>query len=532
MYLISFFIGFILSAALLGKEGIHLPIGGIIGMVIWFFVDLQLEQKRDEQREKYRIARQNQLKKLEEIEMERRSRLFYELKHGPIIYSPIVEELNKHENLKKAKEYDTWEKEQREFSLKTVKSANSILSNWGCYSYNVEYERINKFGEKYNGKHIFIQFFCASTCLEEDLDYTHFPLRERYAQKVSDIITGDDRGFITSYKNINTFITSLDSPLIYLYNHPQIDDNKLFIHFTELLGTDCEIYTSIDDDYFDEKLCEEDEETYIKRELNRIIVIIDVITKNSHMKDLCTRLFTQYQEYKPLICYISLIKIFDRDEMVSLIEKKKAEIQKKIECQKACIKAVDSWDSLIGGLKYAYLLNYYPTNCDFELTQSEWDDRWTIWHFKNTPNKVTEKQNQAALSYIIPLLKTKLINTFGEENLKYLTLVCIPASTQVKTQRRYEEFSHELCKETGLINAYNKITVVQDRLAKHEGGSKILTDNLSYKEDFFKDKFILLFDDVITSGNSMYKFKNKMESLGATVVAGISIGKTFHHRVN
>ena len=41
---------------------------------------------------------------------------------------------------------------------------------------------------------------------------------------------------------------------------------------------------------------------------------------------------------------------------------------------------------------------------------------------------------------------------------------------------------------------------------------------------------MLLFDDVITRGDSMRTFKRKMESLGATVVGGLSLGKTKHER--
>lgn len=39
-----------------------------------------------------------------------------------------------------------------------------------------------------------------------------------------------------------------------------------------------------------------------------------------------------------------------------------------------------------------------------------------------------------------------------------------------------------------------------------------------------------MLDDVITRGNSMLRFKNKLETLGATVIAGVSIGKTTHER--
>ena len=128
------------------------------------------------------------------------------------------------------------------------------------------------------------------------------------------------------------------------------------------------------------------------------------------------------------------------------------------------------------------------------------------------------------------MLKNKLLTTFEADSLKYLTLVCIPASSQIKTQARYEEFSNRICGELGLINAYPHISVVTEKEERRSGGTSIDTNKLSFDEDFFKGKYVLLFDDVITRGDSMRTFKRKMESLGATVVGGLSLGKTKHER--
>ena len=153
-------------------------------------------------------------------------------------------------------------------------------------------------------------------------------------------------------------------------------------------------------------------------------------------------------------------------------------------------------ETICGIIKYSYLFNYYPTTCDFDATESEWDNRWLVWNFKNTPGKTSTSAHTDALNNVVPRLKKLLINTFGLHNLKELVLVCIPASSQQKTSLRYKEFSQMLC-----------------------------SDN-----DFFKGKFVILFDDIVTKGNSMLAFKRKMEELGAIVVGGLSIGKTTHMR--
>ena len=224
--------------------------------------------------------------------------------------------------------------------------------------------------------------------------------------------------------------------------------------------------------------------------------------------------------------------IQEQEERFRALQRAKEEAERKKKEQDFLLSCVSSWDCLNCGLKYSYLLNYYPTTCTFEATQSEWDDRWTVWNFKNSPGKTSEIEHQEALDDVIPRLKEKLTATFGKVNLPKLTLVCIPASNQENTQRRYEEFSKRLCHETGLINSYGKIKVIHERSARHTGGIGLQTEFLSFDENFFKDRYVILFDDVITRGDSMCTFRRKMENMGAIVIAGLSIGKTKHERPN
>lgn len=213
-------------------------------------------------------------------------------------------------------------------------------------------------------------------------------------------------------------------------------------------------------------------------------------------------------------------------ERQALLAKQRAEEQSK----RKLITGTNSWNLLGGSLRYNYLLKYYPTTCDIDATESEWADRWTVWNFKNTPGKTSPSDHQRALNTVIPQIKSKLISTFGSEALKYLTLVCIPASSSVKTQARYKDFSYRLCSETGMNNAYDKMQVVSSSTEKKFGGSGISADKVSFDSSYFRGKYVLLFDDVITKGDSMLRFKKRMEELGATVIGGFSIGKTTHSR--
>ena len=132
------------------------------------------------------------------------------------------------------------------------------------------------------------------------------------------------------------------------------------------------------------------------------------------------------------------------------------------------------------------------------------------------PQKNKRGRNFAKENYIpdIVMQAENIVNSF--------------VSSKTNTERRYKDFSSRLCGETGMTNSYPYVNITQDGTPKHLGGTR--KPVVSYDEDFFKNKNVIIFDDVITSGGSMLRMKEKLVRMGATVIAGISIGKTFHHR--
>lgn len=212
---------------------------------------------------------------------------------------------------------------------------------------------------------------------------------------------------------------------------------------------------------------------------------------------------------------------------VEMEAKHREERERKIAIQ-SLPSCVSSWKHLASSLPYCYLMPYYPTTCDFEATASEWNDRHLIWNFKNTPGKTLKIEHDRALNVIIPRLKKQLMNTFGDRT-KYLTLVCIPASSRSANESRFKEFSERLTRETGMENSYDRIQITQDATPKHLGGTG--TPEVRFDRSFFNGKNVILFDDVITRGDSMLRYRNLLVSLGARVIAGMSIGKTSHSRL-
>ena len=196
------------------------------------------------------------------------------------------------------------------------------------------------------------------------------------------------------------------------------------------------------------------------------------------------------------------------------------------------VRKAKSWNKLFLNFYYTWLFYYYPTTCDFEAGPQEWDDRYTIWDFKNDPEKrISPKDHEDTLDDVIPKIIQRLNETFGEEYVQFLTLVCLPASTRAKNVARYEEFAKRLCDETGMENGYEHTHVVKDGMSKndpenHTGRS--IQPVIEFDKDFFRGKNVLLFDDVVTKGGTMLRYKDILKDKGATVIGGICLGKTKH----
>jgi phosphoribosylpyrophosphate synthetase len=179
---------------------------------------------------------------------------------------------------------------------------------------------------------------------------------------------------------------------------------------------------------------------------------------------------------------------------------------------------------------YFPLYYYYPTTCGWDVDEDDWTVRNLIWDFKANPNRPQsdaeiKRRHETSASCVLPDFEKLLRKTFGGK-ISQLTLVCIPSSKRVVYERRCRDFSSSLCSRLGLANGYNYVSVVADGEAKHISGAS--TAEFSVDGNFFRGRKVLLFDDVLTTGASMEKFKRLLEGVGATVIAGICIGVTTH----
>jgi len=267
-----------------------------------------------------------------------------------------------------------------------------------------------------------------------------------------------------------------------------------------------------------------------------LFIISPLIRCGDEIK-ICKRLLGDTDGNFPHINFISIHKELSKEEIEEINRKRDEELQK-IESTKNDFQLfsskLSSWDKLYNSLPYFSFYYYYPTTCDWEANHREWKIRNLVWDFKFNPvNRNIEDYDytskEIADDEIIANLRKLLFGIFDHDSLKKITFVCLPASKKDVHERRYANFSKEVCDSLGMINGYKYVKILQDASgAKHLGGEGI--QKLEIDNKFFKNSIVILFDDIITTGKSMIKFKGQLESAGALVLGGISIGKTRHER--
>jgi hypothetical protein len=430
--------------------------------------------------------------------------------------------------------------------------------------YIVNYVGLNQIGEaahySLRVRHLFYKAFCQS----EELDYEYFSglkesrnavemvrsgerqLSEVYSTHFLDVING-----INEPATVIIFDSGLDA---------RIERYQLEVLIDVLNEQNIPYYYTNQLDSLPNNGC-------------KYYILFGIILDKNKSITICESFLEKWGKYKPLIiCYsvflergqefIDSLKAYKEGQMKAAAEvekkkqeeaeqkrraeeekrkqealkaeqerqKKEAQIRREKYITEAIYSKVENWENLPGiGLKINYILDYYPITVDFEANESEWNGRWIVWNFKNNPEKITWEAHERALSTVVPRFKELLVKSFGENYLKSMTLVCIPASTKALNESRYKDFSERLCKETGMENGYPYTYITHERTAKHEGGEDENV-NYSFKDVYFKGKRVILLDDIITKGNSMRIAKTKLDRIGAIVICGLAVGKTRHER--
>jgi len=166
------------------------------------------------------------------------------------------------------------------------------------------------------------------------------------------------------------------------------------------------------------------------------------------------------------------------------------------------------------GCIYCCLLAYIPTR-GFASPEQQLH-RQQVWRFK-------DGENTREIAYLISIA---LLRSFDAVHLQHMTLAVIPASTAEKNRVRYEKFCEYLADYTGLTNGFSCIAVGQDRQALKGVANADKISKLLYNTSLIQGRHILLFDDVMTSGESFTQNARRLKECGANQVTGIFLART------
>lgn len=168
-------------------------------------------------------------------------------------------------------------------------------------------------------------------------------------------------------------------------------------------------------------------------------------------------------------------------------------------------------------MRYA-LYDYIPRRRARKATFEKQDICRMILGFKDGRNIYTR--------WAVSVMATAL----AANDLTNTVVVCVPASTHCANVRRWKRFSKMLCKRLGAINGFDRIHVSGSRKRAHVTGDYELATNIKHyvhiDAEYFRNRRVLVIDDIYTTGQSSAAFIAAMEAAGATVVGAVFLAKT------
>lgn len=164
-----------------------------------------------------------------------------------------------------------------------------------------------------------------------------------------------------------------------------------------------------------------------------------------------------------------------------------------------------------------YLKDYYPKNkfINSQLTDCQINDRNYVYKFKNGDSKIAFETSKNIKEGLIA-------NNF---NLTNFILITIPASSKDSTLSRLYIFSKYLSSILKIVDGFDVIKTSDHSPFRGAYGID-KTQFLTFNSEKYKGKNVLLFDDLITTGETFGQISTKILNTGAISVTGVFLAQT------
>jgi len=121
---------------------------------------------------------------------------------------------------------------------------------------------------------------------------------------------------------------------------------------------------------------------------------------------------------------------------------------------------------------------------------------------------------------------SKLIKRYFKKR-DNIVFICIPASKKAENKERYEWFCKYVSKNTWVKNWFEQVKIIKEKEPKHSWNKHVPAKEwLEFNKEYFKWKYVIIFDDVITDWITMNETRDILISLWAKPIIGLAIWKT------
>lgn len=216
-----------------------------------------------------------------------------------------------------------WENQQVEISAKARRLVDTPFTSWGAYCYYIDVNGIDLLGEPKVYESKVWQLFMEAYGISDNVPYTHY----------SNLL--ENRGRLPEFKRgTRTFTNWVYDQVVDIIE--KLSDKASVIICDSQLGS---VWNNIEAKHFTylyQKL-QEKQITHInlcdlnasKQLVGKTIVVIELISNNSHLKDICSQIYSTVEN--ATIVYISLLKQYDDDEILKLHNTEEKRIKDKEE---------------------------------------------------------------------------------------------------------------------------------------------------------------------------------------------------------
>lgn len=175
-------------------------------------------------------------------------------------------------------------------------------------------------------------------------------------------------------------------------------------------------------------------------------------------------------------------------------------------------------------MRQNYLVEYVPNayiNLCVDKNQQRANNQ-LIYDFKAGKAATTRFCAELLISY--------LRRQYGRL-LEDFVVVFAPCSAQWKYNKRFGYLA-AILNQAGIKTANEHVRIYGERKPTHNGGSHHVSEELYHvaiDDSYFAGKNVILFDDLLTSGQTITEFKEQLEAAGAYIEREIFLGRTIHH---